>query len=158
MFSTSNLLRRLVPVFVSFALLALGQQAYAGEFFEKNGVAIDGYDAVAYFTEHKPVAGLREFSVEFKGSIFQFASAANRDKFNAAPATYAPQFGGFCAYGTAGGYKAKIDAAAFSVVDGKLYLNYNAKVQTVWGKDVSGYIAKAEKQWPTVSVQTKVNY
>ncbi|MEP7085142.1 MAG: YHS domain-containing (seleno)protein [Betaproteobacteria bacterium] len=69
---------------------------------------------------------------------------------------FVPQFGGFCAYGAAGGYKAKIEPEAFSIIDGKLYLNYNAKVQSEWSKDTSGYIAKAEKQWPAMSTQTKV--
>lgn len=131
--------------------------AFAGDFFEKNGVAIEGYDAVAYFTDKKPVEGKKEFSAEYKGSTFLFSSAANRDKFAANPAAFAPQFNGFCAYGAAAGYKAKTDPDAFSIVDGKLYLNYNSVVRVRWSLDTQGYINKAEANWPTVEKTTKVN-
>lgn len=134
-----------------------GTTAFAGEFFEKNGVAIQGYDAVAYFTDKKPVEGKKEFSTEYKGSTFLFSSAENRDKFAANPASFAPQFNGFCAYGTAAGYKAKTEPDAFSIVDGKLYLNYNSVVRVRWSLDTKGYINKAEANWPTVEKSTKVN-
>jgi YHS domain-containing protein len=137
--------------------LGMNNRVHAGDYFERNGIAIDGYDAVAYFSENKAVKGMKEFATEYKGSIFHFSSAANRDKFQNNPESYVPQFGGFCAYGAAGGYKAKIDPTAFSIVDGKLYLNYNDKVQSLWNKDVGGYIEKAKKLWPTVAGQTKVS-
>jgi YHS domain-containing protein len=136
------------------AMLAAG--ASAGEFFEKNGVALRGYDPVAYFTDGQPVKGTAAYKADYKGSTFHFASQANRDAFLADPTKYAPQYGGFCAYGAAGGYKAAIDPAAFSVVDGKLYLNYDRTIQKEWKKDVPGFIAKANKNWSTVSTQTKV--
>ena len=130
--------------------------AYAGDFFEKDGVALRGYDPVAYFKAGQPTKGAAEYKAEYKGSTFHFASQANRDAFVADPAKFAPQYGGYCAFGTAGGYKAAIDPAAFTVVDGKLYLNYNRAVQKDWSKDIPGYIAKADKNWPKVSTQTKV--
>jgi YHS domain-containing protein len=130
--------------------------AQAGEFFEKDGVAIGGYDPVAYITDGKAVAGSREITIDHKGSTFRFASAANRDAFAADPEKYAPQYGGFCAFGTASGYKAKIDPAAFTVVGGKLYLNYNEAIQKKWRADIPGFVAKADKNWPEVSKQTKV--
>lgn len=130
--------------------------AVAGEFFEKDGAALRGYDPVAYFTAGQPTKGSAKYKADYKGSTFHFASQANRDAFVADPAKYAPQYGGYCAYGTAGGYKAAIDPAAFTVVDGKLYLNYNRSVQKEWNKDVPGYIAKADRNWPAVSAQTKV--
>lgn len=139
---------------LALAMLAAG--ASAGEFFEKDGVALHGYDPVAYFKSSQPVKGTPVHTAEYKGSTFRFASQANRDAFVADPTKYAPQYGGFCAYGAASGYKAAIDPAAFSVVDGKLYLNYNRSVQKEWNKDVPGFIAKADKNWPTVSTQTKV--
>jgi YHS domain-containing protein len=143
---------------LSAAWLMLGASfsCAAGEYFERNGIALDGYDPVAYFVEKKAVAGSSEFTVEHKGSVFRFASAANRDRFRATPDAYAPQYGGYCAYGTAAGYKAKIDPAAWSVVDGKLYLNYDAKVQAEWNKDRTGDIVKADHKWPEVSKQTNV--
>lgn len=136
----------------------LSASAFAGEFFERDGVAIEGYDPVAYFTEKQPVLGKKEFSAEYKGSVFLFSSAANRDKFKASPEAFAPQFNGFCAYGTAGGYKAKSDGTAFTVLDGKLYLNYNALVRTRWNLDTQGYINKAVANWPAVEKTTKINY
>ena len=130
--------------------------ASAGEFFERNGVAISGYDLVAYFDEERPVKGVPEFRAEFRGSTFQFISAAHRDAFAADPGKFSPQYGGYCAYGTAKGYKAKIDPEAFTVVQGKLYLNYSDAVQTRWLSDIPGYIEKADVNWPEVQKQTRV--
>ena len=137
-------------------LSAASLGALAGEFYEKDGVAIRGYDPVAYFTEGKAAKGTAQFMAAHKGSTFHFSSAANRDAFIAHPAKYAPQYGGFCAFGTAGGYKAAIDPAAFTVRDGKLYLNYDAQVQAKWSSDVAGYVRKADANWPDVMKQVKV--
>jgi hypothetical protein len=131
--------------------------ALAGDYFERDGVAIGGYDPVAYFTEHKPVKGLPEFQSVHRGSTFQFVSAAHRELFAAEPDTYAPRYGGYCAYGTAKGYKAKIDPEAFSVIHGTLYLNYSDAVRTRWLSDVPGYIQQADANWPAVMTLTKVH-
>jgi YHS domain-containing protein len=147
-------LARLIVAAVGTALL--GASAWAGKFFEKDGAALRGYDPVAYFAESKPVKGLPAYEAEYKGSTFHFVSQANRDAFAADPGKYAPQYGGFCAFGTAGGYKASIDPAAFTLVDGKLYLNYNRDVQKEWRKDIPGFVAKADRNWPAVAKQTKI--
>lgn len=131
--------------------------AFAGEYFEREGVAIGGYDPVAYFTEHMPVMGSPEFQSIHRGSTFQFVSAANRHAFAAEPDKYAPQYGGFCAYGMAKGYKATIDPAAFSVIHGTLYLNYSDAVRTRWLSDVPGYIQQADANWPVVMTLIKVH-
>ena len=151
----TSLVRFLRPLFFATAC-ALASVAWAGDYFEKEGAAIRGYDAVAYFKDNKPIKGSAQYKAEYKGSTFQFASADNRDAFMADPARYAPQYGGYCAFGLAGGYKAATDPAAFTVVDGKLYLNYNREVQKQWSADVPGFVTKADKNWPTVSSQTKV--
>lgn len=130
---------------------------FAGDYFERDGVAIGGYDPVAYVTEQKPVKGLPEFQSVHRGSMFRFASAAHRDVFAAEPDKYAPQYGGYCAYGMAKGYKAKIDPAAFTVVDGKLFLNYNDTVRAQWLSDISGYIRQADANWPEAMKLTKVH-
>lgn len=145
--------RRLLPV-----LLMVGSvgSTYANQQFERNGLAIDGYDPVAYFTEQKPVKGSPEFHTDYHGATFQFASAAHREAFDAEPAKYAPQYGGFCAYGMAKGYKAVIDPAAFTIVQEKLYLNYSESVRTRWFSDIPGYIQKADANWPEVQRQAKV--
>ena len=136
--------------------LALPTAALCGEFFEKDGLAIRGYDPVAYFTAGKAAKGSPDYSTSYKGSVFRFESAANREAFKADPVRYAPQYGGFCAFGLAGGYKAAIDPNAFKVVEGKLYLNYNAKVQSQWNADIPGYVRKADANWPGVMRQAKV--
>ena len=138
------------------ALAALSLVALAGDFYERDGVALRGYDPVAYFSEGKPVKGSPAHRFEYKGSTFNFSSQANRDRFAAEPAKFAPQYGGFCAFGLSSGYKAAIDPAAFTIVGDKLYLNYNGDVQKKWRSDIPGHVAKADKNWPTVSQQTKV--
>jgi YHS domain-containing protein len=125
--------------------------ALAGEFFEKDGAALRGYDPVAYFTAAEPQKGLPDISYDYKGSRFLFANAENRRVFMQSPEKYAPQFGGYCAYGTAQDYKVSTEPDAFAVVDGKLYLNYNRNVRTIWQQDVPGNIARAEKNWPEVA-------
>lgn len=137
---------------ISFALLALAAGVVsAGDFFEKDGAALRGYDPVAYFSAGEAQKGSPDHSYEYKGSKFLFASDANKRAFAQDPDKYAPQFGGYCAFGTAQGYKVSTQPDAFAVVDGKLYLNYNRDVQGMWRKDVPGNIARAEKNWPEVS-------
>ena len=140
-------------------LLAVGlaDSTYAAQYFERNGLAIDGYDPVAYFTEQKPVKGSAQFRSDFQGSTFQFASAVHREAFVADPSKYVPQYGGYCAYGMAKGYKASIDPAAFTVVGDKLYLNYSETVRSQWLTDVPSYIQKADANWPDVKKVAKVH-
>lgn len=111
-------------------------------------LAVDGYDAVAYFTDGKPVEGKKEHSYEWKGATWRFASAAHRELFVAAPEKYAPQFGGYCAWAVSQGYTADADPESWKIVDGKLYLNYNKKVQAQWEQDIAGLIVKAGSNWP----------
>jgi hypothetical protein len=134
-------------------LMASSSLALAGDYFEVDGLALRGYDPVAYFELGKPLHGLPQHSATHKGSKFLFASAANQKAFAADPGKYAPQFGGFCALGTANGYKVATEPDAFKVVDGKLYLNYNRKVLDLWTQDQPGYIRKANQNWPEVSKQ-----
>ena len=111
------------------------------------------YDVVAYFTQSAPVKGNSEFVYVWKGGKWYFANRENQEAFKASPEKYAPQYGGYCAYGTAGGYKAPTDPDAWTVSDGKLYLNYNKKVMENWRKDQANFIDKANKNWPTVKLQ-----
>lgn len=148
----------LILLFVAFYQIILWSvNVHAGHYFERNNLAIDGYDPVAYFTEMKPVKGSQEFRSDFEGSTFQFVSAAHRDIFALNPAKYAPQYGGYCAYGTAKGYKATIDPAAFMVVHDKLDLNYSETVRSWWLSDIPGNVQKADANWPEVQKQTKVH-
>lgn len=131
-------------------IAAVCVSAQKPEIFSSDGVAIRGYDPVAYFTDHKPVKGSASFKYSWKGADWYFASKKNFDMFKANPEKYAPQYGGWCAYGMARGYKARTEADAWSIVDGKLYLNYDLDVRKTWDKDRPGYISKANKNWPTV--------
>ncbi|MDC8451003.1 MAG: hypothetical protein LV473_22015 [Nitrospira sp.] len=110
----------ILPSITLCQIMLWSVNVHASQFFERNNLAIDGYDPVAYFTEQKPVKGSTQFRSDFEGSTFQFVSAAHRDAFAAEPPKFAPQYGGFCAYGTAKGQKATIDPAAFTVVYDKL--------------------------------------
>jgi YHS domain-containing protein len=137
---------------ISLAMLSLlSFAALAGDFFETDGVALRGYDPVAYFVSAEPQKGQAQYSYEYKGSQFYFASEANKRAFMRMPEKYAPQFGGYCAYGTAQGYKVSTQPDAFAIVKDKLYLNYDKKVQKIWQQDVPGNIQRAEKNWPEVS-------
>jgi YHS domain-containing protein len=139
----------------ALAVLSLSGAAWAGDVNVQDGVAIKGYDPVAYFTDNKPIKGVPAYRADYDGATFEFASEEHRRLFAAMPEKYAPQFGGFCAYGTAVGHKADIDPAAFSIVDGKLYLNHSTEVKAIWANDIPGYIRKAEEAWPAVSRQTE---
>jgi YHS domain-containing protein len=113
--------------------------------------AVKGYDVVAYFTDGKPVTGADEFTVDWMGATWRFASAEHRDAFKAAPDKFAPRYGGYCAYAVAKGDLVDIDPAAFTIVDGKLYLNYSKDVQKKWSQDIPGYVKKADANWPGLS-------
>ncbi len=113
------------------------------------GVAIKGYDPVAFFTDGKPLKGDAKFAHEWNGATWHFASAAHRDAFKASPEKYAPQFGGYCAWAVSQNSTASVDPEnAWKLVDGKLYLNYSRDVQKKWETDIPGNIAKAEQNWP----------
>ena len=111
---------------------------------------LDGYDPVSYFAGADPVKGLSTISAEFRGEQFHFSSAANRERFVAEPEKYLPQYGGYCAWAVANGYTAKGDPLNWKIVGGKLYLNYNAEIQSRWVKDIPGFIHKGDANWPTV--------
>jgi YHS domain-containing protein len=112
------------------------------------GIAIKGYDPVAYFTEQKPVMGSAAFEYIWNGAKWRFATAEHVDLFKADPEKYAPQYGGYCAYAVSQGKVADIDPEAWTVLDGKLYLNLNKDVQRLWDKDRENYIRQADKNWP----------
>lgn len=143
-------------VLTSLLLVVVAASAFAGGYFEKDGVAISGYDPIAYFAEMKPVKGSPEFHAEYQGSTFYFSTAANRGTFVANPDRFAPQYGGYCAFGMAKGYKATIDPDAFTVVGERLYLNYSETVRSRWLSDIPGYIRQADANWPDVKKLTKV--
>jgi YHS domain-containing protein len=114
------------------------------------GVAVGGYDAVSYFNDGGPKQGAMEFMTEWKGAKWYFSSAENLAAFQQNPEAYAPQYGGYCAYAVSQGATAKGEPEAWSVVDGKLYLNFSKEVRGLWREDIPGNIAKANDNWPKV--------
>jgi hypothetical protein len=146
--------RRIILAALGAAPLAFGLSrraaAATAPVHAERGIAIDGTDPVAYFTERRPVAGSPALELSWRGATWRFASGANRAVFEADPEAHAPQFGGWCAWAVAEGYTASTVPEAWSIVDGRLYLNYSRGVQRQWERDIPGNIARAEANWPGV--------
>ncbi len=118
-----------------------------GLFGGRSDTAIQGYDPVSYFTDGKPVKGQDTLTFDYLGAKWKFASQAHLDLFKADPEKYAPQYGGYCAYGVAQDALVSIEPDKFKIVDGKLYLNYDADVQAKWLKDPAGFIKQANAKF-----------
>jgi hypothetical protein len=114
------------------------------------GIAIGGYDPVAYFTEGRPVAGSVAITLRWNGATWRFASAASRARFEANPAAYAPAFGGYCAWAISQNYIAPGDPLVWRIVDGRLYLNFNQRAKALWEADLVDAIARGNANWPGV--------
>jgi YHS domain-containing protein len=151
-------IRLAMPMYLSILALLIAIVSLPGEAraesavnVDRKGVAIKGYDPVAYFTMTRPVKGKVDFEASWMGATWRFASARNRDTFLKDPEKYAPRYGGYCAYGVANNYLVKIDPKAWTVYEGRLYLNYSLKVREQWKEDIPGYIRKADANWPGLS-------
>ena len=114
------------------------------------GLALRGVDPVSYFTAGKPQAGQVGITAQYNGATYRFTTEANRDAFKANPAKYAPQYGGFCAFGTAMGIKVDGDPTLWKIVDDKLYLNLSKDIQERWNKDIPGFINTADDNWTKI--------
>jgi len=148
----SFFLRFIAPAFLlSAGLPSLHAEKLVDPVYKDNrGVAIRGYDPVAYFKEAKPVKGSAQFSHAWMGATWQFANDANRALFAADPEKYAPRFGGYCAFAVSKNQTAEIDPEAWKIIDGRLYLNYSKAVQKKWEDDVMTRIEAATKNWPAL--------
>lgn len=156
--SVTNVVKR--SLFAAFILGAFAavqftgiDNAFAGKYYTGivKGVAVGGYDPVAYFKAGKAVKGSVEIETEWDGVKWRFSSAENRDAFLQSPQSFKPQYGGYCAYAVAHGRTAKGDPRNWKVVGSKLYLNYNSSIQKKWQKNQSRYITKANKNWPKLN-------
>jgi YHS domain-containing protein len=146
----SNLIRGFALA-VCFAVLPMGAAMAADEHYIKDGAAIGGYDTVAFHTDAKPVPGNPQFTAEYQGATWQFASAAHRDLFVANPAKYAPAYGGWCSAGASKGKKVATKPEYWAVVDGQLYLNSSdAAHNKLFLGDTAGTIRKGESNWKTI--------
>ncbi len=135
---------------VAFAVLAPGAEVIN---MDKSGLALQGYDPVAYFTDGKPVKGSPEFTASYKGATYKFASAEHKRQFESSPAKYEPQFGGFCGYAASINKLAPIEVQYFQVLHDRLILQHNEKAWKLWHQDVEGNLKKADTNWPTLSQQ-----
>ena len=131
-------------------LVTVSAGAQQSATFIKAGTAIQGYDPVAYFTEGKPVKGDEKFNLKWNDATWLFSSQQNLDSFKLNPSKFTPQYGGYCAYGMSEGHKAPTAPDAWTIVDGKLYLNYSAGVKKMWSKEPEKRIVAADKNWTSV--------
>jgi YHS domain-containing protein len=127
---------------------AVQAQAQKSEIFVSGGKAIKGYDPVAFFKEAKPVKGADSLSYQWKQATWLFSTRENLNAFRSDPDKYAPQYGGYCAYGTSQGHKAPTQADSWTIVNDKLYFNYNKDVKVMWNKDQQNLIQVADEKWP----------
>ena len=140
-----------LAAFASSAPAGAGTAVNTGYF---GGVAIEGYDPVAYFTDGRATKGSEEFAYDWLGATWHFANAEHRELFTKQPLQYAPQYGGHCALGTAfGETTANIDPEAWSIVDGKLYLQYSSGAREGWEQDRAKRIAAADQKWPEIKAR-----
>jgi len=135
--------RRMMIVMGSAAVLVMARGAVG-----QQAVALQGYDPVAYFTEGAPRRGDSAHAVSWNGQTWVFANADNRAAFTADPTRYAPQYDGYCAWAVARNYLAPVDPTAWAIIDDKLYLNFDARIQRRWSRDPAGFIAQANANWP----------
>ena len=137
------------------ALIAFVALAPAAEVvnIDKNGLALQGYDPVGYFTDGKPIKGSPEFTATYKNATYQFASPEHRNLFEKSPAKYEPQFGGFCGYAASINKLAPVEVEYFQVLHDRLVLQHNEKAWKLWHQDVEGNLKKADTNWPALSQQ-----
>ncbi|WDI31522.1 YHS domain-containing (seleno)protein [Hyphococcus flavus] len=147
------MLRRILTLMtVLFAAFSLQGAMAESPVYTKlfSNLAVDGYDPVAYFTDGAPLKGKKQFSYEFNGAEWRFYSAENLEAFKSDPEAYAPQYGGYCAWAVSQNYIARGNPKNWSIVDGKLYLNYNNEIQSRWEQDIPSFIELANTNWPGV--------
>ena len=121
---------------------------------DENGVILNGYDVVAFYTKDKAVKGNPSYNSTYEGAIYHFSSATNKKLFDLNPEKYKPQFGGFCAVAVSLGKLSPIQLWTHQVVDGRLVFNHNKKARALWNKNPEGNLKKADKKWPKVSQKT----
>jgi YHS domain-containing protein len=143
--------RSMKKLFVAMMLLStLSTIATAKDLLnvDGSGVAIQGYDPVAFFTYNRPVKGNPQFQSEYRGAKYYFVSAEHKATFDKEPAKYEPQFGGYCAYGVSRGRKVPIKIEAWQIVNGRLLMQYDLDVKDKFNEDQSGNLRKADQNWP----------
>ena len=146
--------RRISIALLTFAAAASNLLAGQVVNVDENGVALQGYDPVAYFIDGQPVKGAQELATSYNGAIYYFASAEHKAKFEKEPGKYAPRFGGFCAFAVSRGATAPINVDAFQIIHGQLVLQKNQDILKRWQEDSEGNFQKAEANWPKIVQRT----
>ena len=142
-------MKRILLGVIALILMPLAVAGKPATFATGDG-AIRGYDPVTYFTVGEPTPGKDKYSTRWQGAIYKFSSAENLALFKSDPAQYAPQYGGYCAYAVSKGATASTEPEAWTIVNGKLYLNFSLSVRKRWRKDIPGHITAADNNWPGV--------
>ncbi len=126
--------------------------------YTDDGLAIRGYDPVAYFQDSASIPGLSAYETTWQQATWRFASAEHLEAVKATPEAFAPQYGGYCAWAVSQGHTASIDPAAWKIVEGRLYLNYSEKIQEQWSADIPAHIARADANWPQLLLDLEPVY
>jgi YHS domain-containing protein len=145
--------RRISIAFLTFAAVASNLLAGQVVNVDQNGVALQGYDPVAYFTDGRPIKGTQELAASYNGATYYFASAEHKAQFEREPGKYAPSFGGFCAFAVSRGTTAPTSVDAFQIINGHLVLQNNKDVLKRWQEDPKGNFEKAEANWRQIGQQ-----
>lgn len=135
-----------VSVALASSALAAGVELNASS----TGLALQGYDPVAYFTEGEATPGDWRITASYQDATYRFSNEEHKAAFEADPEAFLPEYGGYCAFGAAMGFKFDGDPEQWRIVDGELYLNISADIQERWLQDVPGYIEQADSNWPTI--------
>lgn len=116
----------------------------------KQGIILEGYDPVAYFTDAKPVKGSSKFSTHYEGATYWFASQEHADLFKTDPKKYLPQYGAFCGYAVSIGKLRRVDPTIYQIQDGRLILQHTKEAYDLFNRDLNANTAKADKNWPGI--------
>ncbi len=143
-------MKRIFLILFLGLLTSFQLRAQKSEVFVVEGKAVRGYDPVAFFNKEEAVKGVDSLTWTWKEAVWYFSSSENKSLFMAQPEKYAPQYGGYCAYGMSEGHKAPTEIDTWTLFEGKLYFNYNKKVKSLWVKDKEGHIKKADANWPGI--------
>ena len=139
---------------VAVAVLFLFQYIYlkSGWYISKKYIAIKGHDPVGYFSKNRAIQGIDKFSLIWNNKLWRFSHLTNLELFKATPEKYAPQYNGNCAYGCSEGRLANASPKAWTIMDGKLYFNYNKKVRMMWMQEAAKRINAADAYWAKVAI------
>jgi len=143
-------MKKLLLMLTVFSVLSSLAVAKELNNLDRNGVSIQGYDPVAFFTDNRAVKGDPKIQSEYHGAKYYFASTEHKAAFDKEPAKYEPQFGGYCAYGASQGHPAPIKIEAWQIVNGRLLMQYDLDIKDKFNKDQQGNLRKADQNWPGI--------